>query len=161
MAQAKSYSFSSVGTKKSTFDSLSAIAAVIEPPIGIKTPIEIGDSSDGIFKMHRDLGNQLKDNLINLVLTNHNERLNFPDFGANIRPLIHELATENGDEEAMRRIQRAVSKYLPFIVLDNFIMTPETSAVSATAQVKMVITYSVPKANLTNQSIGIIFNFSG
>jgi phage baseplate assembly protein W len=160
MAQAKSYSFSSVGTKKSVYDAVTA-ATVVAPPIGIKTPLEMGDSSDGIFKMHRNLGDQIKDNLINLILTNHNERLNFPDYGANIRPLLHELSAENGDEEAMKRIQRAVSKFLPFVVLENFITTPQDAGTSALARVKMVITYSVPRANLTNQSIGIVFNFSG
>jgi phage baseplate assembly protein W len=160
MAQAKSYSFSSVGTKKSAYDAVVA-ATVITPPIGIKTPLEMGDNADGIFKMHRSLGDQIKDNFINLILTNHNERLNFPDFGANIRPLIHELSAENGDEEAMRRIQLAVSKYLPFVILENFITTPQDAGTSALAKIKMVITYSVPRANLTNQSIGIVFNYSG
>lgn len=160
MSQAKSYSFSSVGTKKSTYDTITA-AAVVNPPIGIKTPLEVGDNADGIFKMHRNLGDQIRDNLINLILTNHNERINFPDFGANIRPILHELAAENGDEEAMRRIQRAVTKYLPFVVLENFITTPEDAGKTAQAKIKMVITYSVPRASLTNQSIGIVFNFSG
>ena len=48
MAQAKSYSFSSVGTKKSAYDAVVA-ATVITPPIGIKTPLEMGDNADGIF----------------------------------------------------------------------------------------------------------------
>jgi phage baseplate assembly protein W len=160
MAQAKSYSFSSVGTKKSTYDAITA-ATVVTPPVGIKTPLEMGDDSDGIFKMHRSLGDQIKDNFVNLILTNHNERLNFPDYGANIRPLLHELSAENGDEEAMKRIQRAVSKYLPFVILENFITTPQDAGTTALAKIKMVITYSVPRANLTNQSIGIVFNFSG
>jgi phage baseplate assembly protein W len=111
--------------------------------------------------MHRDLGDQIKDNLVNLILTNQYERLNFPDFGANIRPLIHELGSSDGDEEAMQRIGRAVKKYMPFVNLENFIVTPEDSERSATARIKMVITYSVPNANLVNQSIGITFNFSG
>lgn len=160
MSQAKSYSFNSVGIKKTTFDKNTSLN-VISPPIGIKTPVELGEEADGIFKMHRDLGDQIKDNLINLILTNHNERLNFPDFGANLKPLLHELASEDGDQEAMSRIQTAVSKYLPFVVLENFITTPEDSGPSATAKIKMVITYSVPRANLKNQTIGITFNFSG
>ncbi len=160
MAQAKSYSFKSVGTKKSTYDANSSLNTVA-PPIGIKTPVELGDEGDGIFKMHHELGSQIKDNLLNLILTNHNERLNFPDFGANLKPLLHELATENGDQEAMARIQSAVSKYMPFVILENFITTPEDSGLSATAKIKMVITYSVPRANIRNQTIGITFNFSG
>ncbi len=160
MAQVKSYSFSSVGIKKTQFDEINQ-AASIEPPIGIKTPLELGNSADGIFKMHRSLTDQIKDNLVNLIMTNQYERVNFPDFGANLKPLLHELGSNEGDEEAMARIQRAVSKYMPFVVLENFVTTPITSDDASIARVKMVITYSVPRANVSGQSIGITFNFSG
>lgn len=160
MAQARSYSFSSVGVKKTQFDEVNQ-AAVIEPPIGIKTPLELGDSADGIFRMHRSLADQIKDNMINLILTNQYERVGFPDFGANLKPLLHELGSNNGDEEAMARIQRAVAKYMPFVILENFITTPLSSEDSSLAKIKMVITYSVPRANVTSQSISITFNFSG
>ena len=160
MAQAKSYSFSSVGTKKTQFDSTVA-ASVVEPPIGIKTPLELGNSADGIFKMHRSLADQVKDNLINLIMTNQYERLGFPDFGANLRPLLSELGSNDGDEEAMSRIQRAVGKYMPFVTLENFVTTPLASDDASVTRIKMVITYSVPRANVTGQSIGITFNFFG
>jgi len=159
MAQAKSYNFNSVGVKKSQYDS-NVQNSVVEPPIGIKTPVEIG-GGDGIFVMHRNLADQLKDNLVNLILTNHNERVNFPDFGANLKPILHELSSTDGDEEAMRRIQRAVAKYMPFISLENFVTTPQDSENSPNAKIRMVITYSIPRANVLNQSIGITFNFSG
>lgn len=160
MAQSKSYSFNSVGQKKTTYDANQSIR-VTEPPIGIKTPVEIGNGDDGIFKMNRKLSDQIKDNFINLILTNNNERLGFHDFGANIRPLLFELGTEGGDQEAMRRIQSAVAKYMPFVQLENFLTQPQTSESAATAKIRMVVTYSVPRANLTNQSIGITLNFGG
>jgi phage baseplate assembly protein W len=160
VAQAKSYSFNGVGQKKTTYDANQS-ARIIEPPIGIKTPVEIGTGDDGIFKMNRSLADQIKDNLINLILTNNNERLGFYDFGANIRPLLFELGTEDGDQEAMSRIQKTTSKYMPFVQLENFLIQPQDADSAATAKIKLVITYSVPRANLTNQSIGITFNFSG
>lgn len=160
MSQAKSYSFNSVGRKKNEYDQNEKLKQKT-PPIGIKTPIELGSSDDGIFKMHYQLKDQIKDNLFNLLLTNHNERMNFPDFGANLSPILHELASEDGDNEAMRRIQVAVSKYLPYVVLENFIMTPENNDMSALAKIKMTITYSIPQANVTNQSLSLTFNFTG
>lgn len=160
MSQAKSYSFNSVGRKKTEYDQAEKLKQKT-PPIGIKTPIELGNSDDGIFKMHYQLKDQIRDNLSNLLLTNHNERINFPDFGANLSPLLHELGSEDGDNEAMRRIQAAVSKYLPYVVLENFIMTPETSEFTSLAKIKMTITYSVPQANVTNQSLSLTFNFTG
>lgn len=160
VAQAKSYSFSSVGTKKSEYDQR-AKAAVTEPPIGIKTPLELGSTSDGIFRMHRSLADQVKDNLINLIMTNHNERLGFTDFGANLKPLLHELATENGDQEAMSRISSAVSKYMPFVTLENFMTSIENAESTALSKIKMVISYSVPRASITNQTISFTFNYTG
>jgi phage baseplate assembly protein W len=160
MALAKSYSFSSVGIKKNQFDNVNAAAAT-SPPIGIKTPLELGSGADGAFVMHRSLAAQIKDNLINLLMTNQYERLGFPDFGANLKPLIHELGSSDGDEEAMARIQRAVAKYMPFISLENFATSIIASNDASMSTIKLVITYSVPRAEITNQSIGIIFNFSG
>lgn len=160
MAQARSYSFNSVGTKKSDFDERSK-AVVTAPPIGIKTPLELGSTEDGIFRMHRSLGDQIRDNLANLILTNRNERLGFVDFGANLKPILHELASEDGDQEAMRRISAAVSKYMPFVILENFIATPQDAGLTALSKIKLAITYSVPRANLTQQTLSITFNFTG
>jgi phage baseplate assembly protein W len=160
MAEAKSYSFKSVG-EKSTDYKARQLARVTSPPIGIKTPIEIGTTDDGLLKMHHSIADQIKDNLRNLILTNRNERLAFPDFGADLAPLAFELGTEDADEEAMRRIKSATEKYMPFIVLEDFSLVNEISDTGATALIKMLITYSVPKANIVNQSLSLKMRFGG
>jgi len=160
MAEAKSYSFKSVGEKTVDYNARTR-ARVTAPPIGIKTPIEIGSTDDGLLKMHRSLADQIKDNLRNLILTNKNERLAFPDFGANLAPLAFELGTEDADEEAMRRIKSATEKYMPFITLEDFSLTNEISDTGATALIKMLITYSVPSANIANQSLLLTMRFGG
>jgi phage baseplate assembly protein W len=160
MAEAKSYSFKSVGEKTVDYNAR-ARARVVAPPIGIKTPIEIGTTDDGLLKMHRSLADQIKDNLRNLILTNRNERLAFPDFGANLAPLAFELGTEDADEEAMRRIKVATEKYMPFISLEDFSLTNEISDTGATALIKMLITYSVPSANIANQNLVLTMRFGG
>ena len=68
----KEYSFKSVGRSKREAESREERA--LRPPIGIKTPIQLSNT-DGIFSMHRDLADQVSDNLKNLILTNHGERL--------------------------------------------------------------------------------------
>jgi phage baseplate assembly protein W len=160
MAEAKSYSFKSVGEKTIDYNTR-ARARITEPPIGIKTPIEIGSTDDGLLKMHRSLADQIKDNFRNLILTNKNERLAFPDFGANLTPLAFELGTEDADEEAMRRIKSAAEKYMPFISLEDFSLTNEISDTGATALIKMLITYSVPTANIANQNLLLTMRFGG
>jgi len=160
MAEAKSYSFKSVGEKAKDFNARQ-ISRVTSPPIGIKTPIEIGTSDDGLFKMHRSMADQIKDNFRNLILTNRNERLAFPDFGADLAPLAFELGSEDADEEAMRRIKTATEKYMPFISLEDFSLTNQISDTGATALIKMLITYSVPSANIINQKLSLTMRFGG
>jgi phage baseplate assembly protein W len=68
--------------------------------------------------MHYDITDQVADNLRNLIQTNHGDRLGRPNFGANLRPLSLEiLGQEKFESEAMTRISRSVSRYLPFVSL--------------------------------------------
>ena len=85
----------------------------------------------------------------------------FPDFGADLAPLAFELGAEDADEEAMRRIKAAAEKYMPFISLEDFSLVNEISDTNSTALIKMLITYSVPTANITNQSLSLTMRFGG
>jgi len=128
------------------------------PPVGIKTPLRRGYGRSGIFDMHFNIRDQISDNLKNLLLTNHGERLGLYDFGANLRPLTTELhSQEDFDGEAMSRIRDAVSKYMPFINLDSFESSfkqpPDSESV---AQITIRILYSVPQLQVDNAGIEVI-----
>lgn len=161
MAEARSYSFKSVGEDLAAKKQRETSIASAAPPIGIKTPIELGDEGDGLFKMHRNLADQVKDNLRNLIMTNHGERLNFYDFGANLMPLLSELASEDGDMEAMRRIQSAVSKYMPFVSLENFAASAVPTENESQARIRILVTYSVARANIASDTLSVTLNFIG
>lgn len=135
---------------------------VNEIPIGIKTPLSMGQSSDGILSMHYKVSDQIQDNFRNLLLTNWGERLAFYDFGANLRNLTFELSSEDFDMEAMRRIKRATSKWMPFIELLSFEKEilgryQDTSL----AQIRMKVEYAVPKLGITNKAIELTFYIGG
>ena len=51
----------------------------VQNPIGIKTPLSLGQDADGIFSMHFKLEDQIQDNFRNLLLTNNGERLGLFD----------------------------------------------------------------------------------
>lgn len=140
---ARTYSFTSVGETPSQVRQRIS-QAVTNPPIGIVTPMELGGGSDGLLKMHRDLGNTIADNLRNLIMTNYGERLFDYNFGANLRELTFELGNEEIDVEAVRRIKQASDRYLPFISLETFepfnLYTQENSL----ARVGVRISYRVP-----------------
>lgn len=115
-----------------------------ELPIGIKTPLELVGGKN-LFQVHTNIGDQIRDNLRNLLLTNHGERLMFHDFGANLRPLLTEYSNkEDFDSEAMVRINTAISKYLPFITPLAFESFPDYRENHFTGKVKLIVVYSVP-----------------
>lgn len=148
-------SFKDVGVKGASRNSLRTL--IPDPlPIGIKTPLELDEEGNGIFTMHYSLRDQLADNLRNLILSNHGERLALYDFGANLRPLLTEWSNkEDFDKEAMKRISQSSSKYMSFITLLGYESKPNYVDNIYTGIVKMTILYSIPSLNLTEETIEV------
>lgn len=137
------------------------LKTVDEPPIGIKTPIELGEGRSGIFEMHFNAAGQLEDNLKNLILTNWGERLGNYTYGANLRPLTVELSSqEDFEANAMERIQLAVSKHMSFVTLETFssdadIQIDKQNAPQSMTIVNLVIKYSAPSMRIINKSLKV------
>lgn len=143
-------SFKDVGIKG--FSNSNARRNIAQIPIGIKTPLEIDTEGKSLFKMHFDLANQMDDNLRNLILTNHGERLGLYTFGANLKPLLTDFSNkEDFDTEAMLRINTAVSIYLPFVNLIGFESKVDYENNQYTGKVKINVMYAVPTANLNQR----------
>jgi len=149
-----SYSFKSVGTKKA--DAVANAQPVTAPPIGIVTPLALG--TDDLLKTNTDLGAQLADNLRNLLMTNWGERLGFYDYGANLRPLMVNLVSEDDfDSQAIDRIKAAAQRWMPYVDLVDFIS--EVARTGGTAgsisAVNVVITYNIPSLKLTGKKLRV------
>lgn len=155
----KSYSFKSVGDLSTD---RKFVPKQNEIPIGIKTPLRLGQSNDGIFGMHFSLEDQVQDNLRNLLLTNWGERVGFYDFGANLKELSLELGSDEFDNQIMVRIKRAVNKWMSFIELQSMGRTivgrVQESSVS---QIKLLIKYDIPKLGIQNKALELTFYFAG
>jgi phage baseplate assembly protein W len=114
-------------------------------PIGIKLPLQLGSERSGIFEMHFDSAEAISTNLRNLVMTNHGERVGNFLYGANLGPLCTEYsAADDFDAEAMRRIQTAVSNFLPMVQLNNFTANFIENSDSAVLVIEMSIEYDIP-----------------
>lgn len=125
-------------------------------PIGIKTPVESGTDGFGLFAMHTDIREQIADNLKNLVLTNWGERLGNYYFGANLRPLLADYShKENFDEEAMVRINTAITKYMPFVTPVAYESIAFRNPNSPIPQVKLSLVYSITNIGITNAELEI------
>tara|TARA_B100000700_G_scaffold322643_1_gene424636 strand:+ start:528 stop:1004 length:477 start_codon:yes stop_codon:yes gene_type:complete len=149
-------SFKSVGDKVSDIKFNRPVPQV--PPVGIVTPLKFGTGRSGLFEMNFEIEKQVQDNLRNLLLTNHGERLGHYDFGANLRELTTErLSNKDFDNEAMIRIRDAVKKYIPFVELSSFESSfnknPTTDSI---AEISIKIFYNIPKLQVTNKGIEVI-----
>jgi phage baseplate assembly protein W len=105
--------------------------------------MQLGEGTDGLLAMHRRLDDTIADNLRNLILTNKGERLFDYNFGSNVRELVFELGTEDGDAEAIRRIASAISTYMPFVNPDTFESFVEPQTTDHLARVGVSVTYTV------------------
>jgi len=136
-------SFKDVGIQNSIERSI--VASVAPTPFGIKTPLELDEgNSVSIFKMNYSLLEQMSDNLRNIILTNHGERLAMYDFGANLRPLLTDYSNkDNFDQEAMRRIKTTVGKFMPFVNLLGYESKVEKTQNVYTGIIYIILAYKV------------------
>lgn len=158
----KVYDFKSVGFKQTDIrqpDQRALFQA--KNPIGIKTPVEFGNDADGLFSMHHNLLDQIKDNLKVLIRTNHGERPPYYDFGANLLPIAFEIATDNGDMEAMIRIKSAIAKYMPLISPTTFEPIVIYEDNKEVAKVGIRMSYDVPSIGINGQKIDVIIYANG
>lgn len=149
-------SFKNVGIKEfQTQNVLATPQSVV--PIGIKTPVTLGDNGDGLIAMHTNIQDVVHDNLRNLLLTNHGERLVHYDLGANLRPLVAEFSSkEDFDGEAMIRINTAVTKWMPFISLVGFDSHPEFIDNRYTGKIVILLVYSVPQLGVNDKALEVL-----
>jgi len=132
------------------------------PPVGIKTPLALGEGRSGIFQMNFASFDQVSDNLKNLILTNWGERLGNFYYGANLRPLTTELTNQDDfDSEAMQRIQQAVSNFMPYVELETFnsdfdkTFSPTEGAASGISVIKLSVRYAVPQLRVSGKSLQV------
>jgi len=157
-------SFKSVGIK--TTDPL-LNKTVETPPVGIKTPVEIGVGRSGIFQMNFNPVDQIDDNLKNLILTNYGERLGNYFYGANLKPLTTELVSRpDFDSQAMSRITDAVRKYMPFVELDSFnsVFDENVDKIGSPpgmTKINLTVRYDLPQLRVSGRVINVSLYCAG
>jgi len=150
----RTYSFKSVGETPQDVRERN-VQASRSPPIGIKTPLEIGDGKDGLLKMNYRVEDAVADNMRNLILTNKGERLMDYNFGANLKELTFELGSEETDLEAVTRIRNAVSRYFPYVSLETFEPFNDYAVDKSVARVGVRVTYRIPLINQTERKLEV------
>ena len=159
-ADRKTYSFKSVGSPTELTKKL-AKGDVQRPPIGIKTPVTLAEKGNNFLEMHYEYPEQIHDNLLNLILTNHGERLGLPDFGANLMELTFEMQDEDSQSEAMARINAAVQKYMPYVSLETFTPIVDYFNNRDVAKIGIQLGYTVPKLRTQIRNLEVILYSAG
>jgi phage baseplate assembly protein W len=95
-------------------------------PLDLRKNIAIGVSLPfkGPFKSTFTTKDQIKSNLINLLLTNKGERVMNPNFGCDIKRQLFETITNETEQKIINNIVEAVNTFIPEIQLLNIIITP-------------------------------------
>ena len=149
------YDFKSVGDLATARKFTEPIDSI---PIGIKTPVTFGTRRSGLFEMHFDNRNQIRDNVRNLVQTNWGERVGLYAFGANLIALTGELTSkEDFDGEAMLRIRSTLQSWMPFVepvTFESSYVDPATTS-DGLAKIIITLTYSVSKLSIINDQIQV------
>lgn len=150
-------SFKNVGVRKDEQRTQSRITGSIETPFGIKTPVELAHGTNDLFVMHYSVQDQIRDNLKNLILTNHGERLAQYNFGANLRPLCSEYSNKDlFDSEAMININTAIKSFMPYVVPLEFKSAVERdNQRTGLAKLSISVMYSIPKLRVQKDQVDV------
>lgn len=157
-----SISFKSVGNSVTTI-STRIERSIVRTPLGIQTPLKRGSAT--LFEMHYDVLDMVRDNLKNLILTNHGERIGLFDFGANLNELSTErVSMEDYDSEVAQRIATAVAKWMPYVTLDELLpLDRPDDPLRSRGNVPLrryLVTYEVPAVDQSKQSLEVVIGMA-
>ncbi len=98
-------------------------------PLDLQKNIVIGVSlpfnAAGVFNKTYSTKDQIKSNLINLLLTDKGERIMNPEFGADVRRSLFDNITESNNESLRLKIIDAINIFIPEIELGSVDIVPD------------------------------------
>lgn len=111
--------------------------------IGVKVPF----TKKGVFQFNYTTKDQIKSNLINLLLTSPGERYHEPSYGVGLREILFDQNTETNQRIAnlKARIDQNLQFHLPQIAVNNLQVIPEGQ------QLRVKLDYTVLLDNDTNE----------
>jgi hypothetical protein len=114
-------------------------------PLDLQKNIVIGVSlpfnAAGVFNKTYSTKDQIKSNLINLLLTDKGERIMNPEFGTDLRKSLFENVTNSSIELLKIKIADAVGIFIPEIYLGDISINsdPDHNTLSVTINYRLII----------------------
>jgi len=97
-------------------------------PLDLQKNIVIGISlpfnAKGVFNKTYSTKEQIKSNLINLLLTDKGERIMNPEFGADLRRSLFDNITQSNTDLLQTKIIDAINIFIPEVELTNVVVEP-------------------------------------
>jgi phage baseplate assembly protein W len=110
-------------------------------PLDLQKNIAIGLSlpfglcgNDKLFNQTYSTKDQIKSNLINLLLTNKGERVLNPEFGSDLKKILFEQITPSTEDNIRNTINTAINIYVPEVTVDEIIINnnPDNNTINIT-----------------------------
>jgi phage baseplate assembly protein W len=99
-------------------------------PLDLQKNIAIGVSlpfnGSGVFNSTFSTKDQIKSNLVNLLLTDIGERVMNPNFGTNLKRFLFEGITNENIDTLKNNILNSISIYIPEITVSGITIEPDT-----------------------------------
>jgi len=87
--------------------------------IGVVFPL----MNTGIFQQSFTIKEQVKSNIINVLLTQQGERVNQPNFGAGLKNVLFEVGIDQSEIES--RINEQLQTYVPEVNIDQILVNAD------------------------------------
>jgi phage baseplate assembly protein W len=99
-------------------------------PLDLQKNIAIGVAlpfnASGVFKSTYSTKEQIKSNLVNLLLTDVGERVMNPTFGCNLKRFLFEGITNDNSDLIVESISNSISIFVPEITVTNITIVPNS-----------------------------------
>lgn len=105
--------------------------------IGVSIPF----NGPAVFNSTYATKDQIKSNLINLLLTDQGERVMNPNFGSNLKRDLFEFITDDNITGLQQQIADAISTFIPQIQATNIIITqdPDNHAITVNLAYSIIL----------------------
>ena len=115
--------------------------------ISVSLPL-VYSNEDGPYKLNKNVGEVVRQNLKNLVLTVPGERIMLPSFGAGLHQVLFDPMVGDTYDRAASRLYDQVGRYMPFVNIESLaFLTSEDDPAISPNQVVIVLRYNLGSTN--------------
>jgi len=121
--------------------------------VGVEFPLDF--SNEGFLRKTKNVRQQVKSNIRNLLLTSKGERVFQPNFGSDLKNILFEQITPQSLSNVEDSIRQSLSTWLPYVRVANLVVVQDDKRPN---QVGVSLEYSTTLEPDTLDSLTLQFN---